>query len=107
MSNSAGGATIGIDVGGTKVLGVVVDDEGTIVRELRGRSPVSELETLVEACAQIIDGLEAPDAHVGVGAAGLVDAKGRLMYAPNIPGVRDAPLRDELATATGRVVVVD
>jgi glucokinase len=42
-----------------------------------------------------------------VGAAGLVDHEGVVRYAPNLPNVRDAPLRDALAEATGHVVVVD
>src|SRR5690349_18649841 len=99
--------TVGLDIGGTKVLGVVLDADGTILREHRVPAPVNELAALVHACADVVDGLDAPGADVGVGAAGLVDAKGRLTYAPNIPGVRDAPLRDDLATATGRRVVVD
>jgi glucokinase len=107
MSSSARRDTIGLDVGGTKTLGVVLDASDTIVRELRAPSPVTEFEALVEACAHIVDGLDCPDAPVGVGIAGLVDAKGRLTYAPNIPGVRDAPMRDEVARATGRAIVVD
>jgi glucokinase len=107
MSSSAGRDTIGLDVGGTKTLGVVLDGSDTIVRELRAPSPVTEFEALVDACARIVEGLDAPDAPVGVGIAGLVDAKGRLTYAPNIPGVREAPVRDEVARATGRAVVVD
>ncbi|MGQ0824017.1 MAG: ROK family protein [Actinomycetota bacterium] len=102
--------TIGLDIGGTKVLGVVLDDDGTIVRERREPSPVGALDPLVEACASIVaslDAPDAPDAAVGVGAAGLVDLDGRVMYAPNIPGLRNAPLRDAIGRATGRAVVVD
>jgi glucokinase len=107
MSTSASGATVGLDIGGTKVLGVVLDGRGALVRELRKPSPVSELAALVKVCAAIIDELDVPGAAVGVGAAGLVDFEGRLTYAPNIPGVREAPLRADLAVATGRAVVVD
>jgi glucokinase len=99
--------TVGLDIGGTKVLGVVLDEHGVVVREARKRSPVGELDALVAACGAIVAELAPPHAPIGVGVAGLVDRHGRLTYAPNIPGVRDAPLRDALARATGHAVVVD
>lgn len=107
MSTSADLVTIGLDIGGTKVLGVVVDDAGNVVREVRRPSPVNELAALVAVCARMVDELAEPGAAVGVGAAGLVDRRGRLTYAPNIPGVRNAPLRDELLRVLDRPVVVD
>ena len=107
MSTSADLVTIGLDIGGTKVLGVVVDDAGNVVREVRRPSPVNELAALVAVCARMVEELAEPGAAVGVGAAGLVDRRGRLTYAPNIPGVRNAPLRDELLRALDHRVVVD
>ena len=100
--------TLGLDIGGTKTLGVVLDAHGTVVREHKVASPVHDLGSLVAACKELVDELDANATRpVGVGAAGLVDRDGRLSYAPNIPGVRDAPLRAEIAAATSRPVVVD
>jgi glucokinase len=98
--------TIGLDIGGTKVLGAVVDADGTIVRSLERPSP-DDFDPLVDVCAQLVEALDAPGVPVGVGAAGLVDRDGYVRYAPNIPGVRNAPLRDALSDATGRPVAVD
>jgi len=100
-------ATIGLDIGGTKVLGVLLGAEGTILREERLASPHTGLDALVATGASIVHQLASPGAPVGVGAAGLVDRNGNLAYAPNLPNVRRAPLRDALAHATGRSVVVD
>ena len=99
--------TIGLDIGGTKVLGVLLDDTGTVVREERLASPHTGLDALVTTGAAIVTQLAVDNAPVGVGAAGLVDRNGALRYAPNLPNVRDAPLRDALAQATGHPVVVD
>ncbi len=99
--------TIGLDIGGTKVLGVVLADDGTVVREARLASPHTGLDVLVQTGASIVTQLDAPGVPIGVGAAGLVDHDGVVRYAPNLPNVREAPLRDALAEATGRVVVVD
>ncbi|MDQ1460886.1 MAG: glucokinase, partial [Actinomycetota bacterium] len=99
--------TIGLDIGGTKVLGVLLAADGGIEREDRLASPHTGLDALVATGASIVEQLDAPGAPVGVGAAGLVDRKGVLRYAPNLPNVREAPLGDALARATGRHVVVD
>jgi glucokinase len=102
--------TIGLDIGGTKVLGVVLAADGTVLREERLASPHTGLDALVATGASIVarlEGADAAGAPVGVGAAGLVDHEGVVRYAPNLPNVRNAPLRDALAQATGHAVVVD
>ena len=99
--------TIGLDIGGTKVLGVLLADDGNVLREVRLASPHTGLDALVATGAAIVGQLDAPEAPIGVGAAGLVDHDGVVRYAPNLPNVRDAPLRDALAQATGHAVVVD
>jgi len=100
-------ATIGLDIGGTKVLGVLLAADGTVLREERLASPHTGLEALVATGAAIVAQLDAPGAPIGVGAAGLVDRQGVVRYAPNLPNVREAPLRDALADATGHAVAVD
>ncbi|MFM8973436.1 MAG: ROK family protein, partial [Actinomycetota bacterium] len=44
---------------------------------------------------------------VGVGVAGYVDRSGVVRTSPNLPGLVDAPMRDAIAGASGRAVVVD
>jgi glucokinase len=99
--------TIGLDIGGTKVLGVLLADDGTVLREERLASPHAGLDALVATGASIVTRLGAPGAPIGVGAAGLVDRVGVVRYAPNLPNIREAPLRDALAKATGHGVAVD
>lgn len=106
--------TIGLDVGGTKVLGVVLDAAGRIVVEERRPSPTG-FGPLIDLMAAMTTDLSAvasdagaePVAGAGVGIAGLVDCDGVLRYGPNLPGVVDAPIGDALAAATGLPVVVD
>ena len=44
----------GIDVGGTKIAGGVVDEDGTIVEELRVESPATDAEAIEEAIAGLV-----------------------------------------------------
>src|SRR5207237_5245763 len=99
--------TIGLDIGGTKVLGVVVDPYGVVVQELRQESPHAGVDALVATSKAIVQALSSADEPIGVGVAGLVDTHGQVLYSPNLPQVRQAPLRDSLAEATGHRVVVD
>jgi glucokinase len=99
--------TIGLDIGGTKVLGVLLGPDGSIINELRQASPHGGADALVETGAAIVNALCAADEPVGVGIAGLVSNDGAVMYSPNLPNVREAPMRELLAEATGRRVIVD
>ncbi|MDP8975987.1 MAG: ROK family protein [Actinomycetota bacterium] len=85
------GLTAGIDLGGTKCLGVALDEAGNVVAEHRLATPVGT-EAIVETIVAVATALGSP-ASVGVGAPGLVDVNGVLRFAPNLPGVVDVALR--------------
>ena len=46
--------TIGIDVGGTKIAGGVVDEDGTLVEERRVVSPARDVEAIESAIADLV-----------------------------------------------------
>jgi glucokinase len=96
----------GIDIGGTKCLGVVVDDGGAIVTEERRPTPRGGAAVL-EVLAAVADDLGPWDA-LGIGAAGLVTRDGVLRAAPNLPGVFELAVRERLTDlARGPVVVAN
>lgn len=102
-------STIGVDVGGTKCLGVVLDANGSIIDERRVPTPSGASDdTLIDAIADVAGGLDDGSAMaVGVGVPGLVDHDGVLRFAPNIRGVTELPVRAELAARLGVAVRVD
>ncbi len=95
--------TIGVDVGGTKVNGGVVDEDGTIVARTRRPTPGSSPAHVEDAIAAVVADLRVEhdvDA-VGIGAAGFIDAdRSRVLFAPNLSW-RDEPLRDEVSARVG------
>ncbi|MFF2495790.1 ROK family glucokinase [Agromyces sp. NPDC058064] len=100
---------IGIDIGGTKIAGAVVDELGGIVRSDRVPTPAGDAASLETAVVEMIEGLRAGEeiGAVGVAAAGFVDAaQSTLYYAPNIDW-RNEPLREKLEARVGGTVVVD
>ncbi|HET9500355.1 MAG TPA: ROK family glucokinase [Marmoricola sp.] len=106
--------TIGIDIGGTKLSGGVVDEEGTLLASSRRESPARDPRAIVEAVKQLVAELRASDdvdgdavEAVGLAAAGYVDAdRSMVIYAPNLAW-RNEPLRDLVSAATGLRVVVE
>ena len=99
--------TVGLDIGGTKVLGVLLDAGGAILAEQRRLSPHAGIDALVATAAGIVEELAQTGSPVGVGAAGLVNHDGHVLYSPNLPTVREAPLREALAEATKHPLIVD
>jgi glucokinase len=102
----------GLDLGGTKLLGVVIDTErpGPPVLEEKVPTPRGA-ELIVDAIADLAHRLcaraDGDVASVGLGAPGLVDRSGTLRYGPNLPGVIDLPLASVLQERVGLPVAVD
>lgn len=100
--------TVGIDIGGTKIAGGVVDDDGAVVVMERVDTP-SDPQALEDAVVGMIIGLR--EAHgagpVGVAAAGFIDRERSIVYhAPNIAW-RNEPLRERLEARVDAPVTIE
>ncbi|NGN91529.1 ROK family glucokinase [Nocardioides sp. KC13] len=99
----------GVDVGGTKILGGVVDHDGNIIEDHRVESPAKSPEAIEAAIVEVVQELKTrhPIECVGIGAAGYID-KGRstVMFAPNIAW-RDVPLKERLEKVLELPVVIE
>ncbi|GAA1844094.1 ROK family glucokinase [Microbacterium koreense] len=88
---------VGIDIGGTKIAGGVVDAEGRIIERMRVETPtdVADLERAVVDMANALRERHDVTA-VGVAAAGFIDAeRATIIHAPNIAW-RNEPLKANL-----------
>ena len=101
--------SIGIDVGGTKVLAgllVAAGDRAEFMSLTRVRTP-DTAEALVDVVVEAVAALDAPAAApVGIGCAGLVDRRGIVRSSPNLPDVRDLRLAEEVGSRIDRSVTV-
>lgn len=101
---------LGVDLGGTKILAGVFDAKF----DLKGTAKLSTkadrgVEAVIDRIARCIN--EAVDEcdlslkqirGVGIGAPGAVDSdSGRVIFAPNLPGWKDIPLKKELEKRLG------
>jgi glucokinase len=99
----------GIDVGGTKIAGGVVDAEGKIVEELQVVSPATDAAAMQEAIGRLVDELRTRHdiEAVGVGAAGYIDrSRSVVMFAPNLAW-RDLDLKTDLEHRLDLPVVIE
>lgn len=102
--------SVGIDIGGTKIAGALVDDAGKIIRELRIPSPIDDSGQMVEAISSVIDQLTDGEkvVAVGVAAAGFLSADREVMYlAPNIAAWRNEPLKARIESKTSYPVLLE
>ena len=100
--------TLGLDIGGTKMLAVTVDGAGKVTSERRVPTPEGAT-ALIETVVAVVDAQRAEGAvdAVGVGAAGLVDRDGVLHIGPNLPGIRDLAIKALLEERLQLPVQVD
>lgn len=101
--------TIGIDIGGTKIAGALVDANGAIVREERVPSPAGDPDAMVDAVIGLIERLS--EGHevlgAGVAAAGFIDAnQSTIIYAPNISW-RNEPFKAKLEAKLNIPVIIE
>jgi glucokinase len=100
---------IGIDIGGTKIAGALVSDEGEIVAEERRPTPAGDATAIVETVVDMIQRLSVGSDVVaaGVAAAGFIDAaQSTVYYAPNITW-RNEPLRQRLLERLDLDITID
>ena len=95
---------IGIDVGGTKCLGVAVDDSGKVVQQFRLPTPHADglCDTLLEIVSQL-----GGASSLGIGVPGLISPEGVIRASPNLVGAKELPLRQMVEDRLGKKVFVE
>ncbi|MBW4030540.1 MAG: ROK family protein [Acidobacteria bacterium] len=106
---------VGLDVGGTKALAVLVTREGEILDEIKSSTPhdahgpagvatarvlASQIETLAQR-----HGLDPVTLPIGVGMPGMVRRDGRLAFAPNLHSASGASFPELLRDLLGATAV--
>jgi predicted NBD/HSP70 family sugar kinase len=107
------GLCVGLDIGATKTLGLVIDDAGEILAEVREATEQGS-DGVVRTAARVVEALRAATGEplagtVGIGMPGLVDTeKGTVKHAVNLGVDGDwLPLGDLVSDRLGVPVVVE
>ncbi|HCL90833.1 MAG TPA: hypothetical protein DHW70_05900 [Candidatus Atribacteria bacterium] len=114
--NSEKKYSIGVDLGGTNIVSVIVNYQGKIVNRLKvptlaERGKEATIKRIVETIHEnIVQSSVVPGdiIGIGIGAPGPLDIKrGMINFAPNLPGWRDVPLRKILEDEFNMKVVLE
>jgi len=90
---------LGVDVGGTKMLALLVSASGEVLAERRLDTPaqgpdlLAALAGLASELVSLVDAEVSPVVGIGVGVPGLVDTEGVLRFAPNLLGANGTAVR--------------
>lgn len=100
---------LGIDVGGTKCLALVVDDEGDVIDRRRVATPrgSTELAAVLVDLVTSFDQQPAAWRSIGLGVPGLVTPDGVIVSSPNLPGIENFGVGEVVSERLGRIVPVD
>ena len=100
---------IGIDLGGTKIEGIVLDDSGVEIARARIAAPQGNYTATLDGIAQLISQIDpAPDlaTPVGIGIPGTISPATGLIKNANSTWLIGQPFDRDLATRIGRKVRV-
>ncbi len=100
---------IGVDIGGTKIAGGIVDGDGRLLDSERRETPGNDVGETEAAIVEVVDALaQRHDARsVGIGAAGWIAAdRATVLFSPHLAW-RNEPLRDALAERIRLPLIVE
>jgi fructokinase len=104
---SASGLRLGIDLGGTKIAGIVLDRDDRVIVEARVASPRSGYDPTIAALVAMIANLEQraqATCSVGIGIPGALSPTTGLVQNANSTWLNAQPLQRDLEAASGRVL---
>jgi len=98
-------AYIGLDIGGTKILGVLYKEDGTELTKAKKKTKAYEgIEVVIEQIFKVVDKLLDDDTielmGIGAGSPGLIKDEGIVVFSPNIPFV-DFDLKEKIMDRYG------
>ena len=99
---------IGIDLGGTKIEGIVLSNDGTVLAQQRISSPRGSYRDILHAIAGVIATLEKQAGRhhnrIGVGTPGALSPASGLMRNSNSTELNGQPLKADLEALLGREI---
>jgi glucokinase len=103
--------SIGVDVGGTKILAGLVDDSGRVLETARrptpAQDPTAVLAVVAEVVRELMEISDSPVVAVGLGIAGQVEnTRSTVLWAPNLQWSR-VEVRAILEAALGVPVIAE
>lgn len=100
---------LGVDLGGTKIEAVLLDDAGAIAARRRVATPAGDYAATVQAVARLVADLEGEHGaatSVGIGTPGALRPRVQTLKNANSTCLNDKPLKVDLEAALGRPIAL-
>jgi len=101
---------LGIDLGGTKIEGILLSPSGTVEQRLRVATPGGDYRAILEAIVDVIGSLGKSAGRqlpVGIGTPGAICPHSGLMKNCNSTCLNDQPLKEDIESLLGRIIRVE
>ena len=99
---------IGIDLGGTKIEGIILNSDGEIQHKIRLDTPVGDYGEVVESICRITEKLQGDcNMTVGIGTPGVLDAQTSLMKNSNSLCIDGKPFKRDVESRLGYEIKVE
>lgn len=98
---------IGIDLGGTKIEGIALDEAGATLASYRVATPRGEYRTILQAIADVVARLEQTTGRrgsVGIGTPGALSPASGLLRNSNSTELNGRPVKTDLESLLGREI---
>jgi fructokinase len=98
---------IGVDIGGTKIEAIALDEDGTTLARMRVPTPAGDYRAIIETIRNLVLAIEerlSARATVGVGTPGALSLETGLIKNSNSTVLNGKPLDRDLSAALGRPV---
>ena len=98
---------IGVDLGGTKIEGIILNDDGSIAEKIRIDTPTQKYQVTLDSVCTVVEQLQTQAGHrltVGIGTPGALALPGELMKNCNSICLNGQALKKDLESALGYTV---
>ncbi|HJN94823.1 MAG TPA: ROK family protein [Gammaproteobacteria bacterium] len=98
---------IGVDLGGTKIEGIILADTGSVIEKIRVDTPGEQYQATLEAVCKVVDQLQAHSSSllsVGIGTPGTLSLPSELMKNCNSICLNGQPLQKDIEASLGYAI---
>ena len=103
---------IGVDIGGTKIEGIIIDDHGKQLTRRRVKTPAGKYLSIIKSVCELVSDMNkndllSPDIPVGVGIPGTICNETGLVKNANSVCLIGKPLKEDLSKALSRRIRIE
>ena len=98
---------LGIDLGGTKIEGILLDDEYNELQRKRISTPSDDYSEIIQSIASLINELKTTDASIGICTPGAISAKTGMLKNSNTQCLIGKPLKEDLGAIISQSILIE